>query len=197
MILNKLKKAFTLAEVLLSMTIIGIIAALTIPTLMLNTKKAEIGSKLSKFYTMMNQAIEIAENETDSFTSEWKYNISNNEFLNTYLAPYLKGEVDGDYYRFSDGSEMLINKNGSDCKKVQFYISGHENNSKSGDGKFAFFICKNLEEGGLTTYSEDTDKQKSRDDILKACSSSPEIYCARLIQMSGWKVPDDYPFDDL
>ena len=47
---------FTLAEVLITLVIIGVIAAMTIPTLMNNTNKQEYVSKLKKAYSTMAQA---------------------------------------------------------------------------------------------------------------------------------------------
>ena len=51
-----LKKGFTLAEVLITLTIIGVIAAITLPTLMNNTTNAQIGPKLAKAVSMFEQA---------------------------------------------------------------------------------------------------------------------------------------------
>src|SRR5574344_673636 len=46
--------AFTLAEVLIVLGIIGIVAALTIPTLMMNAQKHEYVTGLKKFYSTWN-----------------------------------------------------------------------------------------------------------------------------------------------
>ena len=54
--LNKKNKGFTLAEVLISLVIIGVIAAMTIPTLINKTNKQEYASKLKKAYSTMSQA---------------------------------------------------------------------------------------------------------------------------------------------
>lgn len=50
------KCAFTLAEVLITLVIIGVIAAVTIPTVVNNTKKQEYVSKLKKTYSTLSQA---------------------------------------------------------------------------------------------------------------------------------------------
>ncbi len=54
------KAAFTLAEVLITLGIIGIVAAMTIPTLIQNYRKQVVETRLSKFYSVMNQAIKMA-----------------------------------------------------------------------------------------------------------------------------------------
>lgn len=51
------KAGFTLAEVLITLMILGIIAALTIPSLIQNTQKKEQVVQLKKGLSMINQAI--------------------------------------------------------------------------------------------------------------------------------------------
>ncbi|MBR6163646.1 type II secretion system protein [bacterium] len=48
--------AFTLAEVLITLVIIGVIAAITVPTLMNKTNNQEYVSKLKKAYSTLSQA---------------------------------------------------------------------------------------------------------------------------------------------
>lgn len=50
------KNAFTLAEVLITLTVIGVVAALTLPTLVENHREKATVSKLKKSYSMLNQA---------------------------------------------------------------------------------------------------------------------------------------------
>ena len=51
------KFAFTLAEVLITLGIIGVVAALTLPTQIQTNTNLEVEAKLKKFCTIMNQAI--------------------------------------------------------------------------------------------------------------------------------------------
>lgn len=53
--------AFTLAEVLITLGIIGVVAAMTIPTLMNNTNNQEIVSRVKKVYSSFTQAFSQAE----------------------------------------------------------------------------------------------------------------------------------------
>ncbi len=50
------KNGFTLAEVLITLGIIGVVAAITLPTLMADTSSAQIGPKLAKAVSMFEQA---------------------------------------------------------------------------------------------------------------------------------------------
>jgi len=55
--------AFTLAEVLITLGIIGVVSALTIPTLIQNYKAKIVEVRLKKFYSVYNEAIKRAELE--------------------------------------------------------------------------------------------------------------------------------------
>ena len=57
------KVAFTLAEVLITLGIIGVVAVLTLPTVVQNYRNQTVGTKLSKFYSQVNQAIQLSEAE--------------------------------------------------------------------------------------------------------------------------------------
>ena len=50
------KSGFTLAEVLITLGVIGVVAALTLPTLMPDTTGAQVGPKLAKAVSMFEQA---------------------------------------------------------------------------------------------------------------------------------------------
>ena len=56
---NNAKNGFTLAEVLITLVIIGIVAALTIPSVINNYHKKQVGVKLKKFYSVMQQALQL------------------------------------------------------------------------------------------------------------------------------------------
>lgn len=51
------KFGFTLAEVLITLGIIGIVAAITMPTLIQNHQKRSLEAATKKFYSMMSQAV--------------------------------------------------------------------------------------------------------------------------------------------
>ena len=112
---EKKQAAFTLAEVLITLGIIGVVAALTLPALLVKTKTSEYSARLKKFYSTMNQTIKMS--ELDNGPCEyWDYEkmgaLSNGEeseqeekdqyaqessdkasaFLDKYIIPYVKGE---------------------------------------------------------------------------------------------------------
>ena len=75
----KKKAAFTLAEVLITLGIIGVVAALTLPSLIQQYREKEYTTKLKKFYTVMENAARLVEEKygttdtwglTNSFTED-------------------------------------------------------------------------------------------------------------------------------
>lgn len=81
-------KGFALAEVLFTLGIIGIVAALTIPSMITNHQKKQTAIKLKQTYSLMQQAIKMAENDTGIESKDWEYNDSKS-FCDTYLKNYL------------------------------------------------------------------------------------------------------------
>ena len=59
----KKKIAFTLAEVLITLGIIGVVAAMTLPVLIQNNINRTVETRLAKFYSVFNQALKMAEVE--------------------------------------------------------------------------------------------------------------------------------------
>lgn len=79
--------AFTLAEVIIVLGIIGIIAAMTIPTVIQNIKTQQTISALKKNYSTFSQAYTLAIQDNGSPDS---WDISTNTALINILSPYLK-----------------------------------------------------------------------------------------------------------
>ena len=65
--------AFTLAEVLITIGIIGVVAAMTMPALVNQTNRKQDAAKIKKFYSTMSQAVLLAENEYGS-AEDWSVN---------------------------------------------------------------------------------------------------------------------------
>ena len=61
----KNKKAFTLAEVLITLGVIGVVAAMTIPTLMTNIRAAQYRNKFKKTVSTLSQAVRMAQAQYD------------------------------------------------------------------------------------------------------------------------------------
>ncbi len=82
--------AFTLAEVLVTLGIIGVVAAMTMPTLISNHQKTVYVTQLKKVYTELSQAAKRAINDNNLVSlDEGKYTLYNpnaaSEFFHTYF----------------------------------------------------------------------------------------------------------------
>ncbi|MBQ8459964.1 type II secretion system protein [bacterium] len=62
---RRVKTAFTLAEVLITLGIIGVVAAMTIPTLIANTNGQRYRSQFKKTVSTLNQAVRMAQAQYD------------------------------------------------------------------------------------------------------------------------------------
>lgn len=87
--------AFTIAEVLIVMGIIGIIAQMTIPTLIQNVQEQETVVSLKKSYSNLSQAFISATND-NGIPSDWGLSTANRDFgnaqivYNMLIKPYFK-----------------------------------------------------------------------------------------------------------
>lgn len=82
---------FMLAEVLITLGIIGVVAAMTIPVLMTNYQKRSFVSKLQKAISTINQAYMLSYNDLGDVTAAQAKEMGSDAYFNTYWAPYLKG----------------------------------------------------------------------------------------------------------
>lgn len=135
-VLTTLKKAaFTLAEVLITLGIIGVVAALTLPTLIEHHKEKVILTKLSQTQSLLAQTFKLAEaNDEDIFLlmsnnengsgipdSENLTNIANSANLANIFRKYTKlaldcGSVDEEHactptqqYKYLNGRTYMAN----------------------------------------------------------------------------------------
>ena len=125
--------AFTLAEVLITLGVVGIIAAMTLPMLAENYQRRIVETRLKRFYTTFNQAI-LRSIDVNGPYDGWGYfvnekldvnaqTVSQSELIanvfDLYLRPYLNiaqtqkvfytNSTWTNLYYFSDGSAFLYN----------------------------------------------------------------------------------------
>ena len=87
------KFAFTLSEVLITLAVIGVISAMTIPTVINKYQEQATVSKVKKIYSTMNQAFLLSVKD-NGYANEWNVNngISSTTAnqIASYFKPYLK-----------------------------------------------------------------------------------------------------------
>ncbi len=221
---QKIKRhnAFTLAEVLITLTIIGVVAAMTLPTLIAKYRADVTMNKLKKFYSTMQQAQLMSINDNGP-TEYWDISFENtNEaklaWYNKYFGKYLNNaeildakildengiEQDDDIYvKFSDGTVCRIWQHGN---VHFFYYTDYKTflrkTYQSGKDLFVFYLnaTKTNNMDVFSTYGRSTGDMYWNINELKhnyyyGCYTGVEQQlCARLLEINGWKVPDDYPY---
>jgi len=80
------KQGFTLVEVLIALSIIGVIAVLTIPSMMVSVQRAKIKAQSLKFISDMEQAIFQYENNG----GDWRSALTNSTTLSKAFASVMK-----------------------------------------------------------------------------------------------------------
>ncbi len=217
-----MKKGFTLAEVLITLGIIGIMASLTLPAVIGHYKKVETASRLKKFYSSIQQAIVMSE-AVNGEVSSWIKPASSSdydmqgkvskEFFLKYLAPYFKyveiidgrsiiqedGTKSGTETRIflADGSSFSLNNGG--CMDVIFDSNGNKLPNTFAKDQFTFYFCfaenEKLNRCGSSKKTFCTAKNGvlTRDEALNKCKRIP-YYCTGLLEYDNWEFKDDYPY---
>lgn len=114
---------FTLAEVLITLGIIGVVATVTIPTLISGYKKNEYSTRLKKFYSSIQQARVMYNVQNGTTDADWEFPRANNSndiinYWNKYFAPYFTNVLSAEYKTsnglsglfvyFTDGSSLRM-----------------------------------------------------------------------------------------
>ena len=210
------KCAFTLSEVLITLGIIGVVAALAIPTLISNNNKRVVETRLAKFYSSINQAIELSEVENgpkekwDDLTQDADINYN---WFKKYMEPYISynkivKESDGRLAIFqNDGSAFTILSGGwRFYPKSEIYDPNKvDNGEKLGKESFIFLFRPTLTDDtrykfhvkkGVEPYQWNWDgtEETLRGNNYGCSEDGWGHYCTQLIRMNGWKIPDDYPY---
>lgn len=92
------KTGFTLAEVLITLSVIGIVASLTLPGLIQNNRNKELKTGLNRGYSLINQAL-------DMYYAEHGERAKNGDNINNTFKPYLKIIKDCGY-AYASGEEL-------------------------------------------------------------------------------------------
>ena len=215
------RAAFTLAEVLITLGIIGVVAAMTIPTLITTHNKRVVETRLEKFYSSMNQAIRMAELDYGARELWFEDNSDRalqEKWCKKYIIPYMnvihygtRGVAYRFFMYFSDGSAVAMGDgNGRDwfffpgnpekCEKLGNYTY----RSYIGRCAFAFYYHPvRKSDGSFYQWNfepymagwDDTENSLKNHSTFGCNENSVwPAYCTRWIQINGWRIPDDYPF---
>lgn len=198
-----MKKAFTLAEVLVTLGIIGVVSAMTVPTLMQNHQRKTYVTQLHKVYNEFSQAL--VQYQTDrnainlteaGLTSQVNFNSFISNYFKTVqkcdsLTPCFTDDyktLNGGGVNFSDGTSYVLASGSS----VRFLFSssadkigqiGVDINGKKGPnilGRDLFFIAV-YKDGTLDDFNGGTAPltEELRNNVYDSdCQGSGDV--------SGW-----------
>ena len=204
--------AFTLAETLITLVIIGVIAAITIPVIFENYRREEASARIKKFYSMLQNAstrakadgkdwLDYAETASsssdastetiDSFAASYLYpyiNYNKSEITESTKHPYL-------YTYLNDGTYFSIHK--GTCLHFVFDLNGTRKPNAHGRDKFDFLYCGSDVDyyygGGAKLIPYMPASMNTREKALSYCKSTPSS-CVGLLLFDGWKFKKDYPY---
>ena len=137
---NQMRKSlgFTLAEVLITLAIIGVVAAMTIPSVIVNTNQQEFKTGLKKAVSVLNQAITMnvaLENITPADVTEVSKTTNDTNSLMSYLAKRLNVIKETESLTFGGNNAAFYTADGM---RFEFPTAGGGSMFKTGatpDGK--------------------------------------------------------------
>ena len=209
-----MKRAFTLAEILITLGVIGVIAAMTLPTVIENYQKQRTINQLKKVYTVLNQAFKMSEIDNDSYENWGNINEMNyTNYMNKYWKPYLKvikvcstyqtcgyskqypwvnanntetvwRKIVGTSFILNDGTLITFWNN----TQIMVDLNSYSKPNKYGRDLFVFSLSKKgVMAAGVYL-----------DDFRYCCKTyqGPDSgeFCSGKIVHDGWKIKDDYPW---
>lgn len=127
------KIAFTLAEILIVIAVIGVVAEMTIPTLIQNAKEKVTITKVKRMHSILSQVYTLASIENGT-TQDWvdrsKTNIEQSDIFFNVLSPYMK-------------IAKICGRDGEHCNKMNIgykTLDGRTHDSIEKDS-FSFYLA--------------------------------------------------------
>ena len=216
-------KGFTLAEVLITLGIIGIVTAMTLPSLIGKWQKQVFANKVKYTYSILLNTFLLAQQEYGDPT-EWDWGSSfsydnNRRVVETYILPYINTLESTRHY----GNYQIVTlKNGI---TLMFILDGCSNpDSCNPISVHALYIIASLKPkietltGNTRDYSREdfvflfkkTDKKLNffnwggntreliKNNSVYACNKNipknKRLNCGALIFYDNWEIKEDYPW---
>lgn len=209
------KTGFTLAEILITLGIIGVVAAITIPGLITNYRKHIVETRVASFYSKINQAIKLSEQTENGEAETWAARpavsdvAGQQQWIRQYISPFLKCYED----TTTVNNKLLITLPDSSQFQIsqidwKYYPLGYNTKRTNRTGRDYFYFEFNpgntadsmsqLSGNAVMPYMYNYTKF-THEDMIKNCKGEflygvgPGAYCTVLLQQNGWKIPNDYP----
>ena len=198
---------FTLAEVLITLGIIGIVAAMTMPSLIEKHQKRVTAERLKKMYTTLRTAIDLAELDNGP-RENWTF-ATDQEATNFYISEILSKmncvKIINSSCYLNDGSYFgQYNIRSYGLLELYFYpFSGQRYTSGKANGRgrryrlyYSTYLNQNFESiqffGNVNKYTRDYLLNSGPSGF--ACKGGDPRSCFYIIMRDNWEIKDDYPW---
>ncbi len=195
---------------MITLGVIGVVAALTMPVLITDYQKKTTAKKVSRFYTMMYNAINATNSEEGNslWIDEYPYkdDKKSKEFYDRYLdnkiVAYKKLDWYGNYViGLSDGS-AFIPWFGTLGEKYVFFTycttfehcKTHRDQGYDGINGFLFIYDKTRKFTSYCSLNDSRDKLLSSCEAKKANDHNKSHCCSALLMKDNWEIEKDYPW---
>ena len=192
---------------------------MTLPTLVANYKKKVTVTRLKKFYSTMQQAIQLSEKDYGDI-EYWmppkeaiKNSVEFGKWFDKYLGKSFKilseKTYDSKYYEvaLADGSGFLAYANSTALVHFFYCTELRYCGKERYDGQTSFLFTLGKVNNKFKFVTSNVSHQSmTREQLLEQCKygntdnadvsiSNKRHTCARLIEYDGWEIKDDYPWN--
>lgn len=191
---NVKKVAFTLAEVLITLTILGVIAAITVPTLISKQNESANRVKLRKAMAVYEKALNDIAVIHNAKTIQAIQDVFGADCAN--VKQFFKTEGNGCQFKTSDGVWWDI----TDPKKVIVAFKQEDltdENASDFNNKKAFYLVYSIDDGGIIRINDlgyETEQESdNRNALIKLYNTTNKMEGQEIVNLSPmdkWKNGD-------
>ena len=159
------KTAFTLAEVLITLVIIGVVAALTIPNLMQKYTDQETVKKLQKFYSNLSNAYSLAVKDNgpvDEWNLDGRTGTGSAQVYEILFKPYFKISRNCMLNKSEKCVPDTPYKNISGSSQYQWYVNDTHYKIVLDDGAHVWWSVNNSGTGFYINYDVNGKKEPNK-----------------------------------
>ena len=197
---SKLIVAFTLAEVLITLGIIGVVAAMTIPTLIANTNSLKFKAKFQKTVSTLNQAALMAQSKydfnyagtSDLCNPDKTAGASEHPDETMTFCSLLNGTLTGQTFQGTI-SNLKRNSNG---QQVNYEIIHPNNFEFTIQNDYKDYIVYTLSDGAIVAFNPNAQKcelpigTQLTEGIIEGYARHSLAHCVGFIDVNGVSLPN-------
>ncbi len=193
---NSKVPAFTLAEVLITLGIIGVVAAMTIPNLIANTNGAKYRSGFKKAISTLNQAGLMAQAQYDydfaGITAAEATSgscASDHPESNMTMCAILNGTLTGQTYRGRVKDITRQSNSSTGASATPYKLERVLSLGAGGIGDYNNWHAYSLADGSIVAFS-DSPQNCTLSVGRNIYASDPHFYCRGFIDVNGVTLPN-------